>query len=444
VEQVSSLKTGVKYKDTPIGKIPVDWEVARLSEIAIKEKNAIVDGDWIEIKDQSSSGYRLLQVGNIGVGHLNLGGNFRYVSEETINRLNCTVLQKGCLLISRMPDPIGRACLMEDLDYKCITVVDCTIVELDPQKVDSLFVVFSLNSQPSLNRAKILATGTTRQRISRRQLEAVPVIVPPLPEQKSIAEILTAMDYAIGKTTQIIDKTKELKKGLMQSLLTRGIEHNKFKKTEIGEIPDEWDVKRLIDLAGNEKYTFTGGPFGSDLKENCYTDHGIRIIQLQNIGDGEFLDDYKIFTSEEKANELRSCNIYPGDIIIAKMADPVARACIIPDMDKRYLMASDGIRLSINEKENDTNFVLYAINSTYFRKNAEKYSTGTTRLRIGLTELRNLPIGIPSLKEQKKIADILSSIDDEIKKESNHKEQLETLKKGLMQVLLTGKLRVAV
>ncbi|MBA7687295.1 hypothetical protein ES703_95756 [subsurface metagenome] len=211
----------------------------------------------------------------------------------------------------------------------------------------------------------------------------------------------------------------------------------KYKDTPIGKIPVDWEVKRLIDTASYEKYSFTGGPFGSDLKEECYTNHGVRIIQLQNIGDGKFLDDYRIFTSEEKANELKSCNIYPGDIIIAKMADPVARACIIPDTDKRYLMASDGIRLSVNQEDCDTNFVLYAINSTYFRENAERNSTGTTRLRIGLTEIKNLPIGIPPLKEQKKIAEILTTVDDAIEKTTQIIEKTKEVKKGLMQRLLT-------
>ncbi len=211
----------------------------------------------------------------------------------------------------------------------------------------------------------------------------------------------------------------------------------KYKDTPIGKIPVDWEVKRLIDTASNDKYSFTGGPFGSDLKENCYTDHGVRIIQLQNIGDGEFLDDYKIFTSEEKANQLKSCNIYPEDIIIAKMADPVARACIIPDIENRYLMASDGIRLSVNERENDVKFILYAINSTYFRKNAERHGTGTTRLRIGLTELKSLPIAIPSLKEQKKIAEILTSVDEAIEKTTQIIEKTKDLKKGLMQKLFT-------
>jgi type I restriction enzyme, S subunit len=211
----------------------------------------------------------------------------------------------------------------------------------------------------------------------------------------------------------------------------------KYKDTPIGKIPVDWEVKTLIDTASNEKYSFTGGPFGSDLKENSYTDHGVRVIQLQNIGDGKFFDEYKIFTSEEKANQLKNCNIYPGDIIIAKMADPVARACIIPDVDKRYLMASDGIRLSVNKEKYDLKFMLYAINSPNFRRNAESHSTGSTRLRIGLTELKNLLIAIPPLKDQKKIADILKTVDEAIEKADQIIEKTKEVKKALMQKLLT-------
>jgi type I restriction enzyme, S subunit len=218
----------------------------------------------------------------------------------------------------------------------------------------------------------------------------------------------------------------------------------KYKDTPIGKIPVDWEVKRLIETASEERYSFTGCPFGSNLKQDSYTDYGVRVIQLQNIGDGKFLDDYKIFTSEEKANELKNCNIYPGDIIIAKMADPIARACIIPDLDKKYLMASDGIRLSVDKNKYDVKFILYAINSPNFRESAEKHGTGTTRLRIGLTELKNLQIAIPPLREQKRIAEIITTEDEAIDKAAQIVEKTKEAKKGLMQVLLTGKIRVKV
>lgn len=175
----------------------------------------------------------------------------------------------------------------------------------------------------------------------------------------------------------------------------------------VGKIPKNWQKRNLQDVAREDRYSFTGGPFGSDLKSEEYTESGVRIIQLQNIGVGEFLDKYKIYTSEEKANQLSSCNIFPNDIIIAKMADPVARACLMPFGVERYLMASDGIRLDVDENEFDKKYLVYSINSSYFRHQAELRSTGTTRLRIGLSALRKLKIFLPPFEEQKSISKYL-------------------------------------
>ena len=216
-----------------------------------------------------------------------------------------------------------------------------------------------------------------------------------------------------------------------------------YKMTELGEIPTEWEIKRLDDIRDkNDKYSFVGGPFGSDLKSEHYTDKGIRVIQLQNICEGYFNNDYKIYTSIEKADQLIKCNIYPDELIIAKMAEPVARACKIPNNEKRYLMCSDGIRLVVDKQFNNTDYIMYSINSEYFRKNAILNSTGSTRMRIGLNELKSLPIILPKLEEQKKISQILSSLDNEINEYENKKQKLEELKKGLMQQLLTGKIRI--
>ncbi len=216
-----------------------------------------------------------------------------------------------------------------------------------------------------------------------------------------------------------------------------------YKKLYNGILPKDWHVKKICDIKDpNDKYSLTGGPFGSDLKSEHYTDDGIRIIQLQNIGDGRFIDDYKIYTSHKKADELINCNIYPGEIIIAKMAEPLARACIIPSIYNRYLMASDGIRLNVDNSKYNSKFVLECINSSYFRAEAIKRGTGTTRLRIGLNVLGNLKIPVPSLTEQKKIADIFSTWDKAIELKEKLIEEKKKHKKGLMQKLLTGKVRL--
>ncbi len=198
-----------------------------------------------------------------------------------------------------------------------------------------------------------------------------------------------------------------------------------------------WKKIKLIDVADRRvKWSFIGGPFGSNLKSSDYVADGIRIIQLQNIGDGEFLNDYKIFTSIEKADELLANNIYPGEIILSKMGDPVGRACLIPNKHSRYVMCSDGIRLVVDENTNNKYFIYTLINAPLFRTLVEKSATGSTRKRIGLDDLKNLPMVVPQKKgEQQKIADCLSSIDDLISAQSQKVEALKTHKKGLMQQL---------
>ena len=185
--------------------------------------------------------------------------------------------------------------------------------------------------------------------------------------------------------------------------------------TGLVEIPDSWNYISIYELRNKrDRYSFTGGPFGSDLKSEHYTTEGVKVLQLQDIGEGEFINKSNVFVTEEKANELSSCNIFPDDIILAKMA-PVARCCKIPKGVARCVMCSDGIRLSVDKEKYNTEFVFQALSSKYFRKIAEAQSTGTTRARIGLNDLKLIPIAIPSeINEQQKIATILSTVDDKI------------------------------
>lgn len=213
-----------------------------------------------------------------------------------------------------------------------------------------------------------------------------------------------------------------------------------YKQTEIGIIPNDWEVTTFENIADKtKKWSITGGPFGSNLKTSDYTNDGVQIIQLQNIGDGSFINESKVYTSKEKANQLLSCNIYPGEIILSKMGDPVARCCFIPNTAERFLMASDGIKLVVNEKKFNKRFVHEYINSKYFRLRAFDISTGSTRLRIGLPNLKSLSFIKPPLQEQTAIANALSDTDGWI----NSLEQLLTkkrqIKQGAMQELLQPK-----
>lgn len=279
--------------------------------------------------------------------------------------------------------------------------------------------------------------GATINSINGTQLKKYVFFVPKdTKEQQKIADCLSSLDDLITAEDKKFEGLKAHKKGLIQKLFpAEGETVPEWRFPEFRG-KKEWYEIKLIDTTDKKKeWSFVGGPFGSNLKSSDYTNAGVRIIQLQNIGDAEFVDTYKIFTSEKKADELISSNIYPGEIIMSKMGDPVGRACLVPNNHSRYVMCSDGIRLVVDENLYCKYFIYSLINSTQFRAAIEKNSTGSTRKRIGLDVLKNLSMVVPDKPEQQKIADCLSSLDSFINAQAQKIESLRAHKKSLLQGL---------
>jgi type I restriction enzyme S subunit len=411
------------YKKTELGWIPEDWEPLG-SVFDIFAGGDVPKEAFSEIETEE---FKVPILSN-GIGGKSLYG---WTDKAKINKPSLTVSARGT---------IGWTSYREQPFVPIVRLLVLT----PKTEINLKYAYYFMKTIE--NNYKVSLAGIPQ--LTKPMIQNVKIPLPPLAEQKKIAEILSTWDEAVEKLNSYIEAKKKLKKALMQRLLTgkqrikESIVREGYKKTELGWIPEDWEVKRLGEVADrDQRYSFTGGPFGSDLKSEDYTETGVRIIQLQNIGDGEFLNHYSIFTSEEKANHLHSCNIYPGDIILAKM-DPVARSCIIPNIHERFVMCSDGIRLSVDRKLFNRHFIFYFINLREFRCLAESKATGGTRKRIGLDVLRNLPIAFPPLPEQKKIAEILSKADEEIDLLNQELEKLKTQKKGLMQKLLTGVWRV--
>ncbi len=163
------------------------WQKKMLADTC----EVFADGDWIESKDQSLEGIRLIQTGNVGEGTFkDRGEKARYVSEETFKRLRCTEIFEGDCLISRLPDPVGRSCQLPNTGERMITAVDCTIVRFDPKQVIPAFFIYYSQSHDYLSTVDSETTGTTRKRISRSTLGKTPIPVPPLAEQQRIVALL--------------------------------------------------------------------------------------------------------------------------------------------------------------------------------------------------------------------------------------------------------------
>ena len=163
------------------------------------------DGDWIESKDQSKDGIRLIQTGNIGIGQfIEKDDKAKYISIETFERLKCTEVFEGDILVSRLPDPIGRACIVPNKTERLITAVDCTICRPKADIIDREYLCYFMQSKTYYERLFNNVTGTTRKRISRKNLGNVEIYVPSKEEQKIIVKKLNLL------TKIISNRTKEL------------------------------------------------------------------------------------------------------------------------------------------------------------------------------------------------------------------------------------------
>ena len=199
----------VKLVDSPLGQIPEGWEFGTLGDLC----ESVNDGDWIETKDQGGSDYRLLQVSNVGLGNFRETGKYRYITQDTFERLRCQEVLPGDLLISRMPTPIGRAWLVTEMPWRMITAVDVAIAKPNLSVTGRYYLLCYLNSETHLGLAGQHATGTTRPRVSRRALCGIKTLIPTSDLQFAFDERIEAMFQlatALDKRNGNLRETRDL------------------------------------------------------------------------------------------------------------------------------------------------------------------------------------------------------------------------------------------
>ena len=265
-----------------------------------------------------------------------------------------------------------------------------------------------------------LAGDGARNGLNLGLLREILIPIPSIKEQEKIASILSTVDEQIDNVDALIEKNKELKKGLMQTLLTKGIGHTKFKKTEIGEIPEEWEVKKLECVF--EILDSMRKPIKASDREKIEGD----IPYYGASGVIDWINDY-IFDEElillgEDGENLNSRN--------SDLAFKIS--------GKTWVNNHAHVFRVINKKECNIDFMVYYLEA----KDYSIYIAGSAQPKITQAQCRKFLLPLPKKEEQDKIASILSEVDEKIAKYENKKQMLEELKKGLMQQLLTGKIRV--
>ncbi|ADJ66026.1 restriction endonuclease subunit S [Herbaspirillum seropedicae] len=191
-----------------------DWVEKTLAELC----DLFTDGDWIESKDQSPSGIRLLQTGNVGINEfIDKADKARWISIDTFERLKCEEVFAGDILISRLPEPAGRACIVPKLLHRVITAVDCTIVRT-AKNCDPAFLVQHCSLDSYFETVNDFLGGGTRQRISRSALGKFVVKVPDFEEQKKIGTYFRTLDELISKHASQLQKLQQIKSACLEKM----------------------------------------------------------------------------------------------------------------------------------------------------------------------------------------------------------------------------------
>ncbi|WP_181367044.1 restriction endonuclease subunit S [Enterobacter sp. CGMCC 5087] len=250
---MAKYKAYPEYKDSGmewLNSTPAHWSKAPIKYLALAASSVFLDGDWIESKDLSDDGVRYITTGNIGEGFYKEQSS-GFITEKTFNKLDCTEILEGDILISRLNKPIGRACLVSELNFKTVTSVDNVIFRTD-ESYNKKYLVYLFSSNYYFQHTGNLARGTTMQRISRGLLGNIRIPVPLLSEQVIITAFLdhetTKIDNLMEKQQQLIELLKEKRQAVISHAVTKGLNPDAPMKDSgvdwLGNIPEHWMLKR--------------------------------------------------------------------------------------------------------------------------------------------------------------------------------------------------------
>ena len=412
-------------------KIPKDWQIVKLKKII----SSLNSGIWGKNPDQGNKIFPVIRSTEITHSGKIILSNvaFRKIPEEKLDKYH--LIDGDILLVASSGSShlVGRAALFKKFQDNKIYLFSNFILRLRPKNINSTFLFYYLSSPKYQRFLKSLQqTSTGLRNLPKKELIEFRLLLPPLPEQQKIAEILSTVDKAIEKVDKAIDQTKRVKKGLMQELLTRGIGHKEFKDTDIGRIPKKWDVFKIRQIA-DLQYGYTT----SSKDKNT----GIKFLRISDINKDGKIDWERVPYCEINESEFKKYKLNIGDVLFARIGATTGKTAYV-DRKINGIFASYLIRFISFTKNLDPKFFYFFTQSNIYWLQVQRNKEGQLKKGLNANILGNLLFPLPPLPEQQKIAEILSTVDERLELLRKRREKLEKVKKGLMNDLLTGKKRV--
>ena len=445
-----------KMKPSGIGwikDIPESWKTVKVKFLATEPETLFLDGDWIESDVIEESGIRYLTSGNVGAGFYKEQGS-GHISGKTFCDLHCLKVLPGDLMISRLNEPIGRACIVPEGEPCYVVAVDNVI--LRPNKeYDRKFIMYAMNTDGYAEHGNMIARGATMSRVSRSQLGQFWLAFPNITEQRAIADFLDTqcakIDSVIADIEEQIETLQKYKKSLITEAVTKGLNRSVQMKDSgvkwVGEIPVDWKVSRVKYLIDdNHPYPIGDGDHGM-IKADDYLDEGIPYIRVLNLtwGDGMNLDNL-VFISDKMNTMIKNSELRPDDILIAKTGATIGKTAIVPESLPISNTTSHVGKITL-PNTHCAKYFFYVMTSDVVQKQIQDISAmQSTRPELGIEGMRDLVVVVPPLTTQKRIAeylDVRCAKTDEILQAK--KAQLDVMKKHKASIIyeyVTGKKRV--
>jgi len=398
--------------------VPDGWKVAKISDIA-----EIISG-------QSPPGSEVLEI-QIGLPFIQ--GNAEFGERSPSPKKWCAAPPKraraGDVLLS-VRAPVGEANVCEsDLG------IGRGVAAIRAKEVDPDLLFYILRSSQKALQAK--SQGSTFDAINRSDLGQMIVLVPPEKEQHAIVERLSAIDAAIEKTKAVIDQTKRLKQGLLQELLTRGIGHTKFKRTDIGEIPEGWNVKLLSDVAEVRTGLAKGKKQIVDPVEMPY-------LRVANVQDGYLdLSDIKLITVSGR--DVSRYLLQVNDVLMTEGGDfdKLGRGAVWQGEIESCLHQNHVFAVRCKIDVLRPSYLSFASASPYGKRYFLSCAKQTTNLAsINSSQLKAFPVLLPPIGEQDRLISLFSTVDGAIENSQVSLQKLARIKSRVSTELLSGNKRL--